>query len=81
MTPRGRYLLGVLGGPAWGGNWSNLTNELLSDTGTDDGIHPIHPETGAPFEFICSTYAMNSPVATAKPAVLRAPKPYRIADL
>lgn len=53
----GRYLLGVLGGPAWGGNWSNLTNPLLSDIGTDDGIHPIHPETGAPFEFITSTYA------------------------
>lgn len=53
----GRYLLGVLGGTAWGGNWSNLTNPLLSSTGTDDGIHPIHPETGAPFEFIASTYA------------------------
>lgn len=53
----GRYLLGVLGGPAWGGNWSNVTNELLSDIGTDDGIHPIHPETGAPFVFITSTNA------------------------
>ncbi|WP_240154191.1 hypothetical protein [Comamonas sp. Tr-654] len=56
-TSSGRYLLGVLGGPSWGGNWSNLTNELLSDTGTDDGIHPIHPETGAHFEFICSANA------------------------
>ncbi|MDN8999648.1 hypothetical protein Q0P46_13935, partial [Staphylococcus aureus] len=38
-TTSGRYLLGVLGGPSWGGNWSNLTNELLSGIGTDDGIH------------------------------------------
>ena len=52
-----RYLLGQLGGLSSGGNWSNLTNELLSDVGTDDGIHPIHPETGAHFEFIASTYA------------------------
>ena len=53
----GRYLLGQLGGLSWGGNWSNGTEPLLSATGTEDGIHPIHPETGAHFEFIASTYA------------------------
>lgn len=56
-TSSGRYLLGQLGGQAWGGNWSNLTNPLLSAVGTDDGIHPIHPETGAHFVFICSANA------------------------
>lgn len=56
-TTSGRYVLGLLGGPSWGGNWSNVTEPLLSDIGGFDGIHPIHPETGAHFVFIGSTCA------------------------